>query len=482
MSEFKKEDKKGGFWASLLSRFGGEASGTGGAAGLGAAGSASSAGSGLGAASGVGGFFATKAGIIGMILGGATIAAGIGVVYNFVGSSSKSVYTPQLFQDTYYEDQARNAGLERSKQKEDAADAASTLDMFREQAKKDGLGLDAQDGAGSENKDASAQGAQAGGQGAGAGAAGASADSAVNAPSGGGAKLQAFAGFSGAKGGGGGSSMAGGGGMAGGINGQSNPVYRPPTGQNSSMKGSVASSVMNSPKRALFNKKGAFGQAKFAGAQGVRSAGLSSAVASRTGATEAFSGETAGSGDVGSPGGGVGLGGSGVSDGNKLKNSDPSLNSNDSTPPTPTKAPEDVSPWTKYTNMALYAMIAGALLVFIASICVKKAEALMVQAKAAALVPITGPATAAPIFAAAASMYSYATYAAYAAMAAAAIVIFAGLMLMTKYGQKWTGIMYMAAGGMLMYKAYEALSGAQEGSAAAVGTQTTAAGLAVPHP
>ena len=58
--------------------------------------------SGLGSAGagGIGGLFATKAGILGIVLGGATIAAGVGVIYNFVGSSSKSVYTPQLFQNS----------------------------------------------------------------------------------------------------------------------------------------------------------------------------------------------------------------------------------------------------------------------------------------------------------------------------------------------------------------------------------------------
>ncbi len=477
MNEFKKEEeKKGGFWASLASLFGRGSSAAGGAAGLG------SSGSGFGAASGLGGLFATKAGVMGMILGGATIAAGIGVVYNFIGPSSKSVYTPQLFQDTYYEEQSQNASRERAKQKQGASASASTLDMFSEQAKKDGLGFGDQAKAADEKSDADAD-AAVDGAAADAGAGGASVDSAANAPAGGGARLQTSSGFGGAKGGGASPKLAGGGGMFGGSNGQFAPMYKSPAGQgvqgkSSAMKGSMASAIKNSPKRSVpsFNRKGAFGQAKFAKAQGARAAGSSSGAASKTGATEAFSGETTGTGDAGGALGGVGLGGAGVSNGNKLKSSDPSLNSNESTPP-PVGTPENVSPWEKYTNMAMYAMLAGALLVFITGVLVKKAEALMVKAKAAAAVPITGAAVAAPLFAAAAAMYGYAQIAAYAAIAAGAVVIFAGITLMSKFGQKWTGIMYAAVGGMLIYKAYEALSGANTGKAEAIASENTSKAL-----
>jgi len=457
-----KKDKKGGFLGSLSNLFGKGSAASGGASGFG------SAGSGLGSSFGLGGLFATKAGILGMVLGGATIAAGIGVVYNFLGPSSKAVYTPQLFQDTYYADQSQNASMERAKQKEEASAASSGLDMFRDQAKKDGIGMGA-DGAAAEKKDASADSAAAGDQVPNSGAA---ADSSANAPGGGVAKLQASAGFGSAKGGSGSASapkLNGGGGMFGGIGGQFTPVYRPPAGQgkSSSMRGSMASAIKNSPKRALsdFNKKGAFGQAKFAKSQGLRASGSSSAADSRTSAAEAFSGETAGNGDVGSAGAGAGLGGSGVSSGGNLKNSDPSINSNDSTPPPAPAAPQNVSPWEKYTNMAMYAMLAAALLVFIAGVLADKAKKLA----AAAVTPVQ--------WAAAAAMYQYAMYACYAAIAAAAIVVFCGVMLMSKFGQKWTGIMYVAAGGMLIVKAYQALVEAQDGSAAAVNSGATASAL-----
>jgi len=469
MSEFKKEDKKGGFLASLSNLFGGGSSAAGGASGLGGAG-------GLGGASGLGGLFATKAGIMGMVLGGATIAAGVGVVYNFIGPSSKPVYNPQLFQDTYYEEQANNAGLERAQQKEGSAAPASTLDMFREQAKKDGLGMDGAPAAGA-NKAASADApAVEGAPADGAPAAGASADAAVNAPAGGGGKLQAASGFGGgSKLSGGGSSssnapkLSGGGGMFGGINGQFSPVYKPPVGKENgrsgAMKGSMAAAVKNSPKYSVpnFNKKGAFGQAKFAGNMGNKSAQGPSLAGSKTGATEAFSGETAGSGDVTAPGGGAGLGGAGISSANKLKSSDPSINSNESTPPKVAE-PENVSPWTKYTDMAMYGMLAAALLIFIAG---KLAE----KGKACAGTP------------AAAGWFMAAKICAVLAMAAAAAVLYAGMKLKMGdpngnppwTGQNWTGIMYMVAGGMLMYKAYQAFAAAEPSAAAVTDASIKAA-------
>jgi len=483
-NESQKKEKKVGFWAYLSSLFRGGSSGAGGAAGFGSAGARlGSSGSGFGSwfaslfgsPAGLAGLFSTKAGIMGIILSVATIAAGIGVLYNFLGPSSKSVYTPNLFQDTYYDEQAQNAARERAKQLADAS--ASGFDMFRDQAKKDGLGL-GEDGENAEKKDASAEDAAAEDK---ATIENASADSAATIPTGGIPKLQAVQGFGSSKGGG--STLAGGSGMFGGVNSKFAPIYKAPAGQGSSsaIKSAKASPIKSASKRASsFKKRGAFGQAKYAKAQGVRAAGSSTAADSKTSATEAFSGETGGAGDVGTAGGGAGLGGSGVTDGSTLKNSDPSLSSNDSTPAEATPAAEDVSPWDKYTDLALYGMIASALFIFIANSCAKKAKALFLKAKAAAAVPVTGPAAAAPIFAAAIQMYNYAIYAAYAAMAAAAVVVYAGLKLMGDYEQKWTGIMYMAAGGMLIYKAYEAVSGAQEGIADAqkIVSETTTGAVA----
>lgn len=469
-----KEEKKGGFWPAIANLFG-----RGPAASGGAMGGFGSAGSGLG---GFGWLFATKAGIMGTILGAATIAAGIGVVYNFLGPSSKSVYTPQLFQDNYYEDQSRNASMERAKMKEGAASASSGLDMFRDQAKKDGLGLGA--GAAAEKKDASPAEPAAGGQPENAGA---SADAAAEAPAGGAAKLQLAAGFGGGKLSGGldssGPKLSGGGGMFGGINGQFSPVYRPPAGaakgKSSAMKGALASSLIRSPKQTLtnFNKKKAFGQAKFAKSMGLRAAGSASAADSRTSAAEAFSGETAGTGDVGLPAGGVGLGGAGIASGMNLKNSDPSISSNDSTAPTPA-TPENKSPWKWLTYLAMIAMIMAAIFIAMANKSAQKAKELHAQAASA-----TGP-QAAELEAQAQAEQQKAQMFGYMAIGAAGVVIFVGVMMMFQQDQKWAGIGYMIAGGMLIYKAIEAIQGAGSGGDASSAVQnavtTQQAGSAAP--
>jgi hypothetical protein len=460
MNGSKKENrKKGGFWAPLGNIFGGGSAG-GGAAGIG------------GAASGMGGLsglLATKAGLVGVILGAATIAAGVGVVYNYLGSSSKPAYGPNLFQDSYYAEQAGNAGLERARQKESEA-GSSTLDLFRQQAKKDGLGLagegNAPDGAAAASPEAEAVGGAADGGVPAPG--GGSADSAAGAPGGG--KIQSAFGFS-AKGlsaGGSGNmpKLSGGGGMFDGIGKKFSPVYRPQGGQGkaSAMKGSLASVVRSSPKYAVpnFNKKGAFGQAKFAGKMGNKAAYSADGAGARTSAAAAFSGETAGAGDA-SGGAGVGLGGSGVSDGMQLKNNDPNLDASSYTPP-PAGDAENVSPWKKYTDMAMYAMIAGAILIVLANQMTKRAKALAAN-----------PAT----MAQAKGLYMIAILLAVMAMGAAGIVIYAGMTVMNKFGQKWTGIAYMLAGGALIMKAYQAITTAQDGmkSGEKVSTEATDSGL-----
>jgi hypothetical protein len=423
----EKREKKGGFWSALagLVRGGSSAAGSG----FGSAGSA---------AGGLGGLFATKAGVVGMILGGATIAAGVGVVYNFIGPSSNPAYSPELFQNSYYEEESTKAGMERAKARDASAAGSSTLDMFKEQARKDGIGLDGESASGqppdaasqlpggAPSADAAAPEAPAAGQGAGA------------------PKLQAASGFGSKGGGGGGSSiprMQGGGGMSGGIGSQFSSVYRPPAqavgGKTSGMTASAAR-VKNSPKYAVpnFNRKGAFGQAKFARNMG-NSAKYSSDVGAKGQAGVPFdSAQQTGTGEVGTPETGTGLGGAGVSSGSKLKGNDPSLNSNEVTPPK-VPEPENVSPWKAWTDRAMYGMLAATVLILITNMLAKFAK--------------TTP-----------WMYTAALITGYAAMAAAALVMVSGLMLMSKYGQKWAGAMYLVAGGMLMWQAYQALSGVGE--------------------
>ncbi|OGR67304.1 MAG: hypothetical protein A2081_01535 [Elusimicrobia bacterium GWC2_61_19] len=418
----KEEEKKGGFGSALSALFRGGTSAAGGASGAGSTG-------------GLAGLFAGKAGLAGMLLGGATIAAGVGVVYNFMSPSDKPVYSQELFQNSYYEEESAKAGLERTQARN--AGVASSIDVFREQAKKDGLGGLAAEAVDGEAPDAAAE--------AGAGTPGA--DSAAEAPGAAGSeagasgapRMVASSGFAGKGGGGSGSSMPrmqGGGGMSGGIGGQFTSVYRPPAqangGKTSGMT-AAAARIKNSPKSVVpsFNKKGAFGQAKYAGRMGAKAAYSADGSGARSTAAEAFSGETSGSGDVAGAGG-AGLGGAGVSNGANLKGNDPNMNSNQSTPPK-VPAPENVSPWKKTLDMIMYAMLISAALTMVANWMAGTVWGV-----------------------------AYAQYVAMAAMLAAAVVLYGAFKMLSTYGQKWTGAMYGILGAVLMIMANRARVGAAE--------------------
>jgi hypothetical protein len=245
--------------------------------------------------------------------------------------------------------------------------------------------------------------------------------------------------------------MSGNGGLSGGIGGQFASVYKAPanSGKLSGMTASAAR-VSNSPKYAVpnFNKKGAYGQAKYAGKMGAKAAYSSDGAGARTGATQAFTGETAGTGDVAA--GGTGLGGAGVSGGDKLKANDPSLSSNESKVPKVADPTED-NPYKKYEDMAMYGMLAGAVLLmlakYLAGLAAKARDAML------AATPFSAPLVAAYM---AARMHLM--LACYAAMAAGAAVLFAGFKMFSEFGQKMEGGLYMAAGGMIIWKAYEAMS------------------------
>lgn len=451
----KKEEKKGGFLSSLSGIARGGSSAMGGAS------------SGMGSAGGLGGLFATKAGIVGLVLGSATIAAGVGVLYNFMSPSSKPVYSPDLFQNSYYQEEAAKAQQQRQLEREAASAQPSTLDMFREQAKKDGLsvggGAGASGGSGAGSADASAP--QGGSADASAGAAPAAASS--GGSSGGGIpRLQHHAGFADAgSGGGSGTSiprMQMSQGLSGGIGAKFQPVYRPPiqanAGRTSGMLASAAARMKSSPKYAVpnLNAKGAYGQAKYAAHMGVGAAYSADAAGSRTTAQEAFSGETSGSGDVGTPGTGAGLGGAGVSNGPSLKGNDPSLNANDSTPPEPS-SPKNVNPWQKYEDMAMNSMMWALGMIVLTKILSNIAKKITI-----------------PWLQAAFYMAAMATAA--VAIFFAAKVIYAGFMEFSKYGQKMMGGIYMVTGVMLMMKAIQALCDAAGGAGNAGTTTTTTPG------
>jgi hypothetical protein len=473
----ENNNKKGGFLAGLSKIFGGSAAG-GASSGLGTA----ATGGFSGMLSGIGGLFATKAGIVGMVLGGATIAAGVGVIYNFVGPSSKPIYSPSLFENQYYESEVESASAKRMANADSDAASSSSLDYFREEAKRDGMGF-GENGEGAEGEVGEANGEEADNLGS------ASADGAVegdggdygdNAPMANVGKLQKAPSFGSSAGGSQSKLTMGGSGMSGGIGSKFQKIYKAPTGRASSMKGALASKVNKSAKYNLpnFNRKGAYGQAKYSGKLGKKASYASSDAGARSTAVQAFEGETAGEGDLDTPDmGGEGLGGGGMSDGSALTGSDPSLNSNDSTPPPEPEAPVEDNPWQKYEDMTLYGSLAWAALFLLTKFLANKAKTMA----ATAVTPVQ--------WAAVAAMYMYAKIACYAAMAAAAVVTFAGLMLMKGdpsgdpawEGQKWMGIMYTAMGAYMLYMSYQALAGMGEGSTAATANaaQTSTGGQAI---
>jgi hypothetical protein len=473
MSEFKKKERKGGFLAPLMNLLGRGTPAVGGTSGFGSG--LGGFGSGLG---GLSGLFATKAGILGMVLGAATIAAGVGVVYNFIGPSARPAYGPQLFQDTYYAEQANNAGLERAGQKDhNPAAEPSTLDLFREQAKKDGLGF-AGEGGGSAGEGGTATpagpsgAAPADGNSPAAGAA--SADSSADAPAAHG-KLLPASGLSGGAGAGGGGSAANAPKLSfdaskyDGVVKKFDPIYKAPAGQqgkSTAMKRSLAAIVRGSAKSEVpSGKKGSYGQAKFAGKIGSRAIYSADTAGAKTAATQAFSGETVGAGDVGAAGGGVGLGGAGIT-GDQLKSSDPSMSNSQYTPPSVTDAAND-SPWKYVTNAAMIGMIAGALLLAMA-------QMLMKQAKAKEKEGTPESQQQAQV------LKGFAIGVAAAAMAAGGLVVACGVAMMFAHDQRWTGFAYALCGAAIIAKAAKIMASAGEkaDSSEDIAEDNTAQGLA----
>ena len=351
----EQKEEKGGFWAALSGLFRGGSSVAGGGAS-----------SGFGTA---GGLFASKAGIMGMVLGGATIAAGVGVVYNFVGSTSKPVYSPELFQNSFYEEESAAAGLKREQAKDRSSASASTLDMFSDQAKKDGLGLASE--AGGEDSQASGEAAAGAEDPSAAGAAPAAETYGGDGGGGGGARLQPSAGFGGGGGGSSSSSMPrlqNGGGLSSGIGGKftSMGLAGAAGGKASAMGGATTARVRNSPTYVArnFKRTGSLSQAKFANRMGNKAV-YSTGASMRNSAEEAFSGETSGAGDVEGGPGGDGMSGDGLSTGSGLKANDPNLNNNKYEVPEPKDTEiKDVSPWNKlYDKMMKFGAIALGLIV-----------------------------------------------------------------------------------------------------------------------
>lgn len=424
----KKKQNSGGFLSALAGLFKGGAAAGGSVAGTAA----------------TGGIFATKAGILGLLLGGATIAAGAGAVYHFVGSATNTAYAPDLFQKSYLEEEAALAGAERSQSQDRHASINSSIGMFSAQAKKEGLGFEAreEEQQPEENSSASAQYSDEGSN-ASAAAADYSASSA-SAPRSSSNRL-ASKGLSSSFGSGGGSSsgasaprMKSMGGLSGGINSKfasmkSASLAEGSHGNAQAMASAKKASISRGrTASARGARRSARSQAMFANAMGSKAAYSSSAAGARTSAESAFTGETTGSGDVAE--GvleGAGLGGAGLSMANELKSNDPSSSNSIKNVPKVSN-PTDVSPWKNIEQAIAYLMLAGAALFALGSIFAKLAKHASDKWKAIWLGLTKGFAI--------------------ALAAVGAAIIGLGVTMMIKYKQYLTGGIYALAGGIFVWK------------------------------
>ena len=392
---------------------------------------------------GTGGLFASKAGIMGALLGGATIAAGVAVVYNFVGPSSAPVYQPGLFQDKYYESLVKNAQQERAAVSASAKSGPSlSLEYVKQQAANEAIAGVSGSASSGESAESSAEGQPAGG------AADEAATAAAAALGGGsGAPTLKKANSLVASAGG---LKLGGAGLSGGIGQSFQQVYRPTTplktGSVSSLKDGGKGRLTSSMRAvSRFNKKGAYAQAK-AVKNTLGSTSGRSLTTSKDGLVKAYGeGSTAGGDVEGADVSGTGVTGGGVSDGNVPKGSDAGLNSNTSTVPEVSEESEsDATPWEKYSNWAMYLMLAAVALLAIAAMVAKAHPGL-------------------------------AKVLAYAALACAVgMLVCSGFLF--GYGQKWTGAMYAVLSLVIGGAALKAAAGdskASEDTTKAKATQET---------
>lgn len=389
------------------------------------------------------GIFATKAGMLGLLLGGATIAAGVGAVYHLAGgSATKTAYSPELFQNSYYEEQAAIAEAERNQNNDRRASVVnSTIDMFSASAKQSGyFDQGSSDSALSsvempDGSDVSMAGSSGSAE-ASASSSVASAGESGSSTASGSTKLASKSLSSGRAGGSGSSrvssSSAGSmGGLKAGMGKNFNPKMAS-AGKSSAMAANMSKKVSSarSASRSRGSKR-AFSQAKFANNMSKKAVASGSFEASRTAASAAFTGEAAG-GDAGDSVEGVGMDTSGMAVGTALKNGTPNGNSNLKSVP-PVSESENASPWKdlvkKVAVLSLVAMglfLVGKLLAKMAkNATVHKAFLIGAIKVIAGLMAVIG-----------------------------VLILAAAVSLATKYGQKMYGLLYGLAGALTLWEAY----------------------------
>ncbi|MBI4057374.1 MAG: hypothetical protein HY399_07520, partial [Elusimicrobia bacterium] len=324
----KKEDKKGGLLGSLFHGLGNGAS------------------SGAGGAGGLGSLLTTKAGIVGIVVTGSAIAAGITVVMNMGGPSSAPTYSSAIFQNEPGREPVAEARDGRAAQvAQQSRTGSASLEYFKTVAKQDGVsGLAGSEGGGEGSAMQQVQ----------------QADSPSRAAQIAKANLVKSDGFKSA-------SMTmpklsgGGAGMSGGMNSPFQPVYKPTqkTASAGSYQTGKAGVVIASAARPPVSMKGssAFGQAKFANKASLGASMVPSAEGGKQGTTYAFEGGRMIGSDVGPQiggAGGIGVGGAGIANGPGMKPNDPNLNQSSVEPPTP-GTPKNDTPWQnlmdQYRNM-----------------------------------------------------------------------------------------------------------------------------------
>ncbi|MDD4004052.1 MAG: hypothetical protein PHW69_02480 [Elusimicrobiaceae bacterium] len=359
----------------------------------------------------------TKAGIAGLAVGGMTLVAGAGLVYNVMSNNSPGAEAHSLFSDPYYDALVSDAESNRAA-KSNVVDSRSSLDYLKEGQQGDEVfSEDAPAGAaGAEEQASSAESEEM------------KADAAAEAPA---AVIPRLSAVAGVGSGSGGSSTSGGGsssalgqrsGAAGGL---SEGAVR--TGSANGLK-SAARAGLSGSSRKTSSLSGARNQA--AAVNATLSGGGPSADSRRGALVDAY--ENSGkSGEVNPNGAGMSSGSG---------SSDPALNPKDSinlgnpagstaTPET-TEAEENDSPW-KWIEIASYAlMVASMLLLFIASKLAKTPASLPTAIILAKI-----------------------------ALACAAVMTLLGILIMTTQGQLVQGLMLTAIGGITTFSAYKAMVG-----------------------
>ncbi|MFA6091637.1 MAG: hypothetical protein WCU88_04040 [Elusimicrobiota bacterium] len=414
----REERKGGGFLSGLLSKLG-----LGGEGGV-------SAGAGAGVGSGL---WATKAGVVAMVLAGTTLAAGIGILSTSnpavrrTAFGSGSVFSSAKGQDGASSDGLQGAGLQASK------DGASTSLEYFSKANPAPSDAGAQEaGASDQNPaDASAAGADAGADSAHDAAAGSAGSAAPAAKP----QMVKSQGLGGQSSGGAGPRLEAQAGMAKGVGGDFQSTYK------GAVKGAGSSAAnrtrMGASRMSSIRSPGGNAARQLRDTSKVVKGNLRSPQMSSPGSGLTYDGGAAQVGAAGGLAAGPAAGGTGI-DGAGVSNGNPNANSVQQTkevqPPTPKAGEtEEKTPYKNLIYAAIGALLVSMLLLFWAS---KIGDAAKIA---------VGPAQLALL--AKAKMVSM------LAAAAAAFAALMGIMLITQYDQMMQGMMFTMAGGIITAKA-----------------------------